>query len=130
MTHREKVDRLKVEMQSKGVMPTMSAPLEFRLLWALGFEVPPPHFLSFTTIVVVVSTYFVVIFGFFSVMWNLLWRDLTVPGVSDLILLASVGLAGGLLMAWMLRRQSAKLRLPRWEDYPADNKIGIEGENP
>ena len=47
MTHRQKVDHLIEELGRQGVGTYAVAPPLFRLLWALGLEVPPPFFLGF-----------------------------------------------------------------------------------
>jgi hypothetical protein len=46
MPHLQKVDHLIQELDHQGVSSTMAAPPLFRLLWALGLEVPPPLFLG------------------------------------------------------------------------------------
>jgi hypothetical protein len=120
MTHREKVDRLIVEMQSKGVNPYTAAPPVFRLLWSMGIEVPPPHFLSFMTITLVMGTFFGVFWG--GLMWLLLWRNSEAPGIFNVTVPALAGLFFGLAMAWLLRRKAARLQLPAWKDYPERGK--------
>lgn len=47
VTHCQKADHLIAELGQEGVGPYTVAPPLFRLLWALGLEVPPPLFLGF-----------------------------------------------------------------------------------
>ena len=58
--------------QLSNVMPYTVAPPFFRLLWALGLDVPPPLFLGFLTLMLLMGTFFGIFWGAF--MWLLLWH--------------------------------------------------------
>jgi hypothetical protein len=65
-THRRKVERLVEEAGRQGMSLHTVAPPLFRLLWALGLEVPPPLFLGFRKLTLLIGT------GF-GVLWGPLW---------------------------------------------------------
>ena len=46
LVHAEKVNAFVEEMKRRGVQSKDAAPIFFRIVWALGFQVPPPHFLG------------------------------------------------------------------------------------
>ena len=98
------------------------APPVFRLLWRLGYELPPPHFLNFGTLIAVMGLPFGVLWS--GLMWLLLFRGkISVMGM----LLAAVIMAGvgfGLCMAAYYRTTARKLKLPTWEDYPTED-VGL-----
>lgn len=118
MSHRQKVDRLVAELGRQGVSSYTVAPPLFRLLWALGLEVPPPLFLGFRQLTALFGTLFGVLWG--VGMWLWMWQGLglagLVVGVPSAVL---AGLLFGLVMAWYARRKWARYELPSsWEDYP------------
>ena len=69
--HREKVERLIADLRQRGVSPYTAAPPLFRLAWALGLDVPPPLFLGFLPLTLLMGAFF----GAFWVafMWPLQW---------------------------------------------------------
>jgi hypothetical protein len=66
MAHRQKVERLIEELSQQGMGYYTVAPPLFWLLWALGLEVPPPLFLGFRKLTLLMGT-------FFGVLWGALW---------------------------------------------------------
>ena len=124
MTHQEKVDHLIEKLGQQGIGPYTAAPPLFRLLWRLGLEVPPPLFLGFRQLTLLMGTFFGVLWG---VLWGLFmwlwqWQGEIPAGVAVLTtVFAAVfaGLAFGLIMAVVSRWKAARLGLPSsWEDYP------------
>src|SRR5690349_21274408 len=115
MTHQQKVDLLIADLREQGVSPFTTAPPLFRLLWALGLDVPPPLFLGFLTLTLVMGTFFGGVWG--ALMWLLEW-GLRVPGAMTVPTAAAAGLFFGLSMAAYFRWKAARLGLPRWESYP------------
>lgn len=111
--HRQKVERLIADLGKQGVSPYTVAPPLFRLLWALGLSVPPPFFLGFLTLTVLMGGFFGILWGAF--MWLFLWQERlkVIVGYA-----AVAGLAFGLSMAAYYRWKAARLRLPPWESYP------------
>src|SRR6266851_4942207 len=119
LTHRQKVDRLITDLHKLGVSPYTVAPPLFRLLWALGFNVPPPFFLGFLTLTLLAGAFFGI--PFFVILWGasmwLLPRHLSIGFA--VVTYAGPGLLFGLSMAAYYRWKAARLRLPPWESYPA-----------
>jgi hypothetical protein len=68
---RQKVERLIADLRRRGVSPYTAAPPLFRLAWALGLDVPPPLFLGFLPLTLLMGAFF----GAFWVafMWPLQW---------------------------------------------------------
>jgi hypothetical protein len=133
MTHRQKVDHLIEELGRQGVGPYAVAPPLFRLLWALGLEVPPPFFLGFRRLTLLTGASFGVLWAvLFNVgmgVWT--WWQTGVPGLAGLVgvlagallLIAPAAVLAGSLfgpfMAAFIRWKAARLGLPSsWEDYP------------
>ena len=116
MTHGEKVSLFSVEMRKRGVGAYTSAPPFYRLLWALGAAVPPPHFQSFTSLATTMGSVWAVIFG--AVMYFMQWRTggMSIARVCGLALMS--GVIFGLIMAGYYRSSARRWNLPRWEDYP------------
>jgi Family of unknown function (DUF6404) len=126
MTHQEKVEHLIEELDRQGVSSYTVAPPLFRLLWALGLEVPPPLFLRFLSYTVLMETTFGVLFGVLwgVCMWLWVWQG-QLPGGFAVLLSALAGLLAGaifgVVMAVLIRRKAAQLELPSsWEDYPQE----------
>jgi len=116
MTHSEKVAHLTSELSAKGVKKLTIAPPIFRLLWALGIEIPPPLFLGFFPLAILMGL--AACLGM-SVVYLL-------SGLPRVPLRAVFfGVAFGLIVGSYLRlyyRWKAKtLNLPRWEDYGSSN---------
>jgi hypothetical protein len=63
MTHNEQIDRLLDEMARRGVGKFTVAPPLYRLLWRIGFEVPPPLFQGFFSVFLGMGTFFGIFWG-------------------------------------------------------------------
>ncbi len=116
MNHQEKVDHLLNDLAQRGIGKYTTAPPLYRLLWRLGFEVPPPHYAGFWPLAIFMGVFFAVLWGIF--MWFFLWRSEDMPAA---IAIGSSLLAGALFgvgMAAYYRSAASKLALPHWEDYP------------
>jgi hypothetical protein len=98
------------------VSPYTSAPPLFRLAWALGLDVPPPLFLGFLPLTLLMGAFYGAFWGAF--MWVLQWRAWQMPWGLAALTAACAGLVFGLCMAGYYRRKAARLRLPPWEGYP------------
>jgi hypothetical protein len=121
LTHRQKVDRLITDLHKQGVSPYTVAPPLFRLLWALGLEVPPPFFLGFLTLTLLMGTSFGILWGALiwgPLMWLLPSRAWHSPAAIPVMTTAGAALLFGLSMAAYYRWKAARLRLPPWESYP------------
>jgi hypothetical protein len=115
MTHRQKVDRLIAELGKKGVNQYTVAPPLFRLLWALGLNVPPPFFLSFATLVLTFAPLFGIPWGGF--MWLFAWQGTRLSMEVAIITSALAGVFFGVTMAGYYCWKARQLNLPAWEDH-------------
>jgi hypothetical protein len=50
-------------LASTGIWRSSYAPPLLRLLWRLGFDAPPPHFVSFSAIALFSGSYFAITLG-------------------------------------------------------------------
>jgi hypothetical protein len=125
MTHRQKVDHFIEDLRERGVGTSTAAPPLFRLLWALGLKVPPPLFLNFFTLTMLLGGAFAVLWG--SFMWAFVsghkWlfhpEHVSLEGYAVwVICTAGGGYAYGLCMAAYFRWKARRLRLPPWGSYP------------
>jgi Family of unknown function (DUF6404) len=113
MTHREKVACFEQLLKDRGYWISNAIPPACRLLWRIGFETPPPYFLSFSVGVLSAGLPFGILWG--AVMW--LWPDER-SSESVLVSSALVGLFFGLSMAIFWRLQARSLGLPAWGNFP------------
>jgi hypothetical protein len=104
------------EMEELGVGSYTAAPPNFRLLWAMGINVPPPFFLGALPLTLIAGVPFALFWavGMSLAMW-LVQRALPLWLVAAVSALA--GLAVGLAMAAYYRWRADTLPLPAWEDY-------------
>ena len=120
---RQKVDPLIEELGQQGMGYYTVAPPLFRLLWALGLEVPP-LFLGFRKLTSANGNLFGVLWGaLWGVgMWLWAWQGEIPAGIAVTVTVFAAVLAGlvfGLVMAWYTRGKGARLGLPSsWEEYP------------
>jgi membrane associated rhomboid family serine protease len=119
MTREEKIATMINDLSLKGLGPYTSAPPLYRLLWRLGFDVPPPPFASFMSNALVMGIMFGIVWGL--LMWFILWQG-EFPVVGAIFTAVVAGVCFGLAMAAYYRWRVSKLGLPRWEDYPAAPK--------
>lgn len=115
MTHSEKIKRLYQHLPKLGISPFTAAPPLYRLLWRLGCEVPPPLFLSFSTLALVMGGFFAIGFGLFS--WLLLPLESTPSAASIPVVSAFSGILFGLSMAAYYRHITKRASLPSWSEY-------------
>ena len=116
LDHAGKIDAYVAEMAQLGVGSYTAAPPLFRLLWALGLRVPPPLFLGYGALALLMG-------ATFGVLWGVglgltAWQ--TGRSLPIWLALAAAMLAGllfGLAMAIYYRRKAEALALPAWEDY-------------
>jgi hypothetical protein len=118
MNHQEKVAHFLNESEQRGIGRYTAAPPLYRLLWRMGIAIPPPHFMGFWGLALLMGVFFGVFWGLF--MWFVLWRDdaMPLPFAIGSALLA--GLLFGVIMAAYYRWRAGKLALPRWQDYPGE----------
>ncbi|HEV3146727.1 MAG TPA: DUF6404 family protein [Gemmataceae bacterium] len=115
LTHRQKVERLIADLRKQGVNPSIVAPQLFRFMWALGLKVPPPLFLGFFTITLLMGAFFGILWG--AAMWLIQWWAWNATPDTAILPAAAAGLLFGLAMAAYYRWKANRLKLPRWENY-------------
>ena len=115
MTHREKVKLLIADLSARGVNSWTTAPPLWRLAWAFGIELTPPHFIDSRTMAVVGGSIFGPVWAL--VMRYFFWRE------QNLLILAAAGVTTGVLFGRILAKrygaEAERLHLPpSWERYP------------
>jgi hypothetical protein len=117
VNHQEKVDHLLNDLAQRGVGKYSAAPPIYRLLWRMGYQVPPPHFAGFWPLALIMGAFFAVLWGL--LMWVFFWRGESMPIAIAIVSSLITGLLFGVAMAAYFRWSAKRLGLPRWEDYPA-----------
>jgi len=100
-------------LAATGMWRSSYAPPGIRLLWRLGFDVPPPHFVSFRKAAIVTGTGFAI--GFGLAMWAI---EPTHPDrslSSNLIRIAISAAIFGYAMALYYADGRRRYDLPSWE---------------
>ena len=115
MTHREKVTYLLSELRAKGFNEYTVAPPVFRLLWALGFTIPPPLFLHFVPVALLMGFLFGAGWGLFMWLIGTFHAHIVFP--SAIAAGALFGLAMAAYYHWIART----LKLPEWKHYGISN---------
>jgi hypothetical protein len=113
VTAREKIDAAVNDLLSRGVSWHTAAPPHYRLMWAMGWYVPPMLFQSFVGIfvfnAVVGGMVFAAMAWFFERHHSPVELMLTLGPIG--------GAAMGLVLATVSRFHTWRLGLPRWADY-------------
>ncbi len=121
VTHPEKVTCAIEHLAQRGISTSTSAPPAWRLAWALGVKIPPPHFMGFTSIAITSGAMFGTLWGL--LIWFLLWHS---KGWRFTACAAAlVGFAYGFLMAACYRHSATQLELPSWDQYPGPEPAPI-----
>ena len=116
MNYPSKVSVALESLAVTGLRRADYAPPLHRLLWRLGFNIPPPHFASFFTNFVAMGSYFGVSMGIF--MWVYFWVRYGISPLLVLPLAVAAGLLFGASMAVHFRRGAIKYNLPSWSSLP------------
>ena len=115
MTHKEKVAFAISDLTARGVGKGTLAPPLFQLAWKLCIPIPPPLFMNFYGVALLMGSFFGVFWGL--LMWFLFWSRTDLGTVGAVIASAAAGVLFGLWMASYYRRNARKLGLPSWHDY-------------
>jgi hypothetical protein len=117
MTQSRKLERYKQHMVAKGVGESTAFPPAWRMLWAMGIELPPPPFLGFIPLTIIAGGLFGPLFGLGA--WILGNRGVREMAVNEALGAALVtGAAFGLIMAAYYRHLARKHRLGSWSAFP------------
>ena len=95
-----------------GIRSNNYAPPALKLLWAMGLDVPPPHFASFAASTVLTGSFFGLVWGL--LMWFWQWSDTGMSAGLAAALSVVAGLLFGLSMASYYAYGRRKHRLPPW----------------
>jgi hypothetical protein len=112
MSFQDRLARSRALLETKGIR--RGTPLLHRLLWRLGFAMPPPLFAPPLVNSAIMGLFFAVGYGILTWLLDGAPGGSGVPGRIIGSLLA--GAAFGAIMAWVLRRTARKHELPSWED--------------
>lgn len=99
-------------------------PPYLRLLWRMGIEIPPPHFVSFSRMVIFATVWFSAAWG--TLMWHLAWSKQGLPGIAAIGISCGAGLTFGVLMGIYFAYGRRKYRLPQWAALDDDLALCIE----
>lgn len=95
-----------------GILRSNYLPLLTRLLWRLGFDVPPPHFESFWRNILILGSYFTVLASL--LMWLLVWSHDSDTLWAAIAASAISGMLFGVVMAGYYAYGKRKYKLPDW----------------
>lgn len=123
MTYREKLTHFQEDLRRRGMWRSNALPPAFWWLVKLGFEVPPPYFVSFGRAWLTAGVPFGILFGLSLVVMVWLLR----PGWAAVFTGSGVAFAAvgsgtlfGLCMALAWGWQRDRMKLPRWQEYPVE----------
>jgi len=97
-------------------------PPYLRALWRIGLELPPPHFVPFSRIVISAMTWFSTTWGAF--MWLFIWSEQGVTVISAVSISCVAGLFFGVAMAMYYAYGRRKYRLPEWTSL--DERLAVQ----
>jgi hypothetical protein len=118
--------RTALDLLSKtGVTRLQHAPPAYQLLWRLGVSIPPPHFMSFRSLLLFQGT---AVFVAAAVLF-MPARAFLFPEMPMLVLLALILLAAALFGFFMARYFTAEARhlgLPSWQELSSTATVSSE----
>jgi hypothetical protein len=96
-----------------GMHRSSYAPPLLQVLWRMGVQVRPPHFMGFWRAAALTGGWFGAAWGL--VMWLMLWSRQQMDGRMALAGACGAGLCFGLSMALYYAHGKKKYQLPSWE---------------
>jgi len=122
MTHQEKVGHFIEKMKSLGVGTSRTSPLFFRLLWKLGFQIPPPLFINYKTRGLIIGIFSGIGFELLHLV-----PLFGTPRQFSIYTFIIEGLIFGSLLGYSMamwhKHQNEKYDLPDWKDYPRESNV-------
>ncbi|WP_340611080.1 DUF6404 family protein [Xenorhabdus bharatensis] len=113
MTFEQRKARAIAIMESKKMKRRNYAPPFLRLLWKMGFKIPPFPFASFWQIVILTGPFFGLVTG--VAMWFLVWRDEDISLIAAIVSSIGGGLFFGVFTAIYHRWIKKRNDLPDWD---------------
>jgi Family of unknown function (DUF6404) len=95
-----------------GIWQSNYSPPIYQCLWFAGFQLPPPHFASFTFNSLFSGTWFGASWAI--IMWLMFWSSQGMPSVLAVAFAVVVGTLFGLALALYYALTAWKYGLPRW----------------
>ena len=108
------------ELESTGIARKRFQPPLHRILWRLGFEVPPPHYCTFIYNLVFCTFWFSVLWG--SLMAIVFWSRNPMPMSAAVLAASMIGLPFGIGMALYYRHGATRHQLSHWSDLRPDHQ--------
>jgi Family of unknown function (DUF6404) len=116
MTHLEKVKHFVAEAKEARIRKSDAAPPLWRLLWRAGIELPPPLFMRFWSLFLLLGGYWGTLMFLFWLITVRVWFKI-IP-IADLVSASLVGgIFFGLTAAVYYRHVAKRLHLSAWTDY-------------
>lgn len=104
---------LSEELRAQGVRPSTFAPPFHRLAWRFGYHIRPPFYQSFRTLAINMAVPFGIMFALVN--WFDPWTSQERSAIRTLVVSTFAAVFFGVMMAWSVRRQAARLVLPPLE---------------
>ncbi|MBY0457314.1 MAG: hypothetical protein K2V38_08260 [Gemmataceae bacterium] len=139
MTAREKIAAAVLALKLRGINGFTAAPPPWRVLWWLGWNVPPPHFLRFVPLALIFGIPFGMFLHVLFVAPAVFILLDNAPALFrfemllDFVAMPALGGTGlGVLMALQYRWSAWRMGLPSWElfDPPAALTGGSDEDDP
>lgn len=114
LTLQSKVQYFIADFAKRGIGQFVAAPPVWRLAWALGVDVPPPHFMRFGQLTLFSGCLFAILWGFVEWIMGKASQGAFFVAFTSVIF----GVLFGICLAAYYRHVAGKLNLPLWEQYP------------
>ena len=106
-------------LDKAGVWKSNYAPPIFRLLWRIGLNLPPPHFMSIASSAALTGTFFGVFWGIFMYRFAATTGDVKPSALLFSALCAGVLFGASMAAYYAFGRR--KYKLPKWSSLPQAN---------
>lgn len=112
MKEHEKLEAMYRHMDALAVPRATAFPPAWRLMWRIGWHVPPPLFLGFWPLALTTG-------AAFGLLWGLamLLMSAYTPVVFSTWAACLTGLLFGLLFSGLVRMKAGRYKLPPWSEY-------------
>ncbi len=107
----ERLAAMRRQLTELGIADSTAAPPLWKLFWRMGWAVPPPPFMGFGQVTLLMGGFFGVFWGL--LMWLFLWSQQGMPVWIAVATAVLAGAAFGVCMAIYFRRVARKHGLGR-----------------
>lgn len=112
MTFQTRREQSLAILRNTGMWRCNYEPPYLRILWRIGVEIPPPHFVPFSQMAMLATLWFSVVWG--TIMWNLVWAKQGLTGIAAVCISCLAALFFGLSMGIYFAYGRRKYNLPSW----------------